>query len=50
MVLWYYDSSRQLLIYADPIDPKESMAWKVTDLMKMGWNIFGLNSLPRWKK
>ena len=45
-LIWFFDSSKQLLVFRDT-GSGNAAAWSEDVLMKSGWNMLGIRSLPR---
>jgi hypothetical protein len=45
--MWFYDSSQQLLVFAD-VERREYVGFRAVNLMRAGWGVHGLDKLPRW--
>ncbi len=45
-LLWFFDSSKQLLVFRDT-GSGGAAAWSEDMLTRSGWNMFGIRTLPR---
>lgn len=46
-ILWFFDSSKQLLVFRDTGNGGRAAAWPESMLIKSGWSMFGIRTLPR---
>lgn len=46
-LIWFFDSSKQLLVFRDTGNGGRAAAWSESMLTKSGWNMFGIRTLPR---
>jgi hypothetical protein len=46
-LIWFFDSSKQLLVFRDPAHGGRAAAWPESLVVKCGWNMNGIRSLPR---
>ena len=45
-IIWFFDSSKQLLVFRDTQSGKAAV-WSESALKKSGWNMNGIRFLPR---
>lgn len=46
-LIWFFDSSKQLLVFRDPGNTGVAAAWAESQVEKSGWNMLGIRALPR---
>jgi hypothetical protein len=46
-LIWFFDSSKQLLVFRDTGNKGQAAAWSESLIVKSGWSVSGLRSLPR---